>query len=308
MPGTSPLLPARMVKVRHRGRESRRSAVDRRGTSVLRRWPQPCSLARVMVPMIWIVLLAATSTPPAGAAPEVAHEAAPPAVEPLSARRDDSAMDQAWLAPTALTQPARTLTIDNHELDVVGATYAVFERWQVTVAGTIYPAGSGLAAMTKVRALDMGRYHAALLAGGGKLAEGNLLYGGAAASACLDVACGVVVSLYGIAGPHVRTLPESGGTNYGALLLTYGASAILPVARRLKVVTEVDVVGHELCDTCESNAVERLVAFAGARVHGAGFALTLGAAVSARTYPGDRRPWAHLSVLPAGSLTYRFGP
>lgn len=260
-----------------------------------------------MVPTTLIVLLAALSTPPRSAAPEVAHEGAPPAVEPLSARRDDSAMDQAWLAPTALTQPAGTLTLSNHELDVVGATFAPFEHWQVGVAGTIYPAGYGLAAMTKVRVLDIGRYHAAFLGGAGKLAEGSFLYGGAAASACLDIPFGAVVSLYGIAGPHLRTLPESGGTNYGALLLTYGASAILPVARHLKVVTEVDVVGHELCETCESNAVERLVTFTGARVYGAGFALTLGVAVGTRTYPGDRRPWAHLNVLPAGSLTYRFG-
>jgi hypothetical protein len=225
-------------------------------------------------------------------------------VDPLGARNADSGMDQGWLAPTALTQPAGTFTLQDHELVVLAATWAPIERLQVTVAGGTLPGLSGLLASAKVRVFDVGRFHLALLGGGAfdfhEFATGKHVMGGAAASACLSATCGALVSVFGMAGPYWITGTRDDGGPASGIRILFGANAFIPLSQHLKLLLEVDVEGMENCNLyCESRLFEAIMPMAGVRFHTGGFAAMLGLA-----FAGE----AQLSSMPGSKTSYAFTP
>lgn len=234
----------------------------------------------------------------------------------FAGRRTDAGMDQAWLAPTALTQPAMSLTVHDHELAILGATFAPIERWQITIAASPIPLGFNAAVSTKVRLLDVSRLHVALIGGAGTLLVNRLVFGGAVASVCLDAACASVVSAHGLAGPQRGQLEHGGDTHQTAV--AFGASGIFSILPDIKVVTEAHVAGQQNCDLhCTDEVFGTLLGFVGMRFHSRSFAATFGLALTAEssmyyvtlpataTTPMERR-WS-LHPLPAGSLSFRFG-
>lgn len=241
-----------------------------------------------------------------------------PDPEPLRARRDDAAVDQGWLSPTALTQPAKTVTIEVHELTVVRSTVAPHDRVQLTVAAFLPLVGSAwLGSLTaKLRAVDRDRLHLSVLAGGGLASaitfiatRERFLSGGLAASICGDASCAGLLSAYVLVNPTQATLPRGGPARTFARFI-YGASFIFPVISHIKVVTEANFVAEVHGDgDYQASGHKYMTITAGIRLHGANLAATLGIL---RLY---RWPWngshgdssSGDAVLPALSLGGRFG-
>jgi hypothetical protein len=264
-----------------------------------------------------------TPTPvPAPAAAEPSVASVPERTDDrFAGRRTDVGMDQAFLAPTALTQPAMSLTVHDHELAVLGATFAPVERWQITIAAMPpwvfnIPKTFNAAVSTKLRLLDVSRLHVALIGGAGWLALNRLIVGGVVASVCLDDTCASVVSAHGLAGPKRGKL-DYGGESH-SIAVAFGASGIFSVHRAIKIVTEAHVGGLQNCNLhCTDDVVGTLLGFAGLRFHVRSFAATVGVAVAAEssmyyvTLPGTattpmERRWS-IQPLPAGSVSFRFG-
>jgi len=267
-----------------------------------------------------LTLVAPEPTPapaPAPTVPVPSMAAVPEGTDDrFAGRRTDGGMDQAWLAPTALTQPAMSLTVHDHELAILGATFAPVERWQITIAAVPIPVGFNAAVSTKLRLLDLWRLHVALIGGAGSLMLNRLVGGGVVASVCLDAACSSVVSAHGLAGPQKGQLEHGGDTHSTAV--AFGASGIFSVLPGIKIVTEAHVVGQQNCDLhCTDEVFGTILGFVGLRFHSRSFAATVGAAVAAEssmyyvtlpataTTPMERR-WS-IQPLPAGSLSFRFG-
>ena len=226
------------------------------------------------------------------------------AVDPLGARRDDGGMDQAWVAPTALTQPAGTVTVHDHELLIVGATWAPVERLQMTIAGTSIGSSFGaLLASAKVRVLDIGRFQLAILGGGvfdfATYTTGRHLGAGAVASVCLNAKCGALVTAYGMAGPFqtLGSVDDGGGVSGTSVL--FGGNALIPLSLRFKLVLEVDLAGQGNCNLHCASQVQAVVSVAGVRYHTGRLAAMLGLGIEAEGYA--------LSPLPVVSASYRFG-
>ena len=94
---------------------------------------------RAILPLPVLFILASAASGLAVAADPVAS-----AIPALSAAVDlgsveDPNADRGFLLPTALTQPARTLTVSDYDIVVAGATYGITDRLQVGVTAT--PAG-----------------------------------------------------------------------------------------------------------------------------------------------------------------------
>src|SRR5262245_44243190 len=89
------------------------------------------------------ILAVVTAAEPAGAEedPDVVVRA------PVPAPVGDVQADEAWISPTALTQPRGTVTFSDHELLWGTVTIAPHERFQITVRGAPYlPGGAWLTA------------------------------------------------------------------------------------------------------------------------------------------------------------------
>src|SRR5262249_51311242 len=108
----------------------------------------------------------AQSAPAAPAAPVApANTVAGGAAAPASPASADPNIDRGFVLPTAMTQPARTLTYSNYEIFVQGLTVGITDRVQVSV--TAMPPISDFIpyfaiGSAKWRLLSVGRLHLAL--------------------------------------------------------------------------------------------------------------------------------------------------
>jgi hypothetical protein len=214
----------------------------------------------------------------------LAAEAPPAVLQPPA--------DSAWLAPTALTVPARSITMALHEGVLARATFGVTERLQLW-GGTSWTVFAGVPLWelgAKLRVVSVGRFHAALVAEHfgfrfdqwtGLLATG----GGVVGSFCLDEACASVVSVSGLGGWLYLDGDDVAPETHAGFLVS--PSAVVRVARYLKLVVETHVTLPEP-DSSLWAALARLPLGA--------LSLDLGAA-------GD---FVVPEVFPAGSISYRW--
>lgn len=248
----------------------------------------------------------------------VTHAPIAAATEASTAQRDDAAVDQGWLSPTALTQPAKTVTVETHELAIVRATVAPGDRLQVTVAALLPLVGSAwLGSLTfKLRAADIERFHLAVLGGAGMASaitfvetRERFLSGGVAASFCGAASCNGLLSAYVLVSPTRATLPRTGEARTFARFV-YGASLVVPVVSHLKVVTEANVAAEAHgADDFNTSGHKYLTFVAGVRLHWARVAATAGI-LGVYRWPwngasGDSR--GDSAIGPALSLGGRFG-
>jgi len=205
---------------------------------------------------------------------------------PASARDEDPRIDRAVVAPTALTQPARTATVTLYELTLLHLTVGLTDRIQVGAGIGVDHFGQNQTLMSlelKTRLLDHGRFHLAMLAeflgvfgghGGGKLARA-----GGVASVCLDDRCASVLSAAVFA---MGSSANVEGRDHNEIFPLVTPSAVISLARHLRLVGELDL------------APDGALWVVAARVLYAGFAVDVGAAQGP------------LGLLPVGSLSVRF--
>lgn len=179
---------------------------------------------------------------PARAQPE-ASTAAPVIASEVSAdqvgRLDDANINRGWFMPTAMTQPAGSLSFSSYEVILMGVTYAPIDRLEIS-ATFLTPIVPDMCCWGilggKVRLVDAGRFHFAAL---GQLflasAQGIDLYdtgktdrstlwaalGGGTASVCLDESCRALVSAWALTGLNQYSSKTEWPIIYGGSL-TFG--------------------------------------------------------------------------------------
>ena len=199
-----------------------------------------------------VATLASTSeahaqTAPAAAEPEDVVKAVP-ATPAAGATSADPNIDRGFLLPTAMTQPAGSVTYNNYELLLHGVSVGITDRVQgsVTVLSPIVKDMPfvGFAAV-KARVLSTERFHLALQGSLGwghafdvdsTTTDGNLYTfgGGAFASYCLRQDCSSLVS-----ASATYSLVMPGGLDGAAHTIIYGGSIVHRVGRHVKLLGEV---------------------------------------------------------------------
>lgn len=176
----------------------------------------------------------------------VGYNAGRPHAEPAateSTAAPPSRADSAWLAPTALTVPAGSITVALYEAVLARVTVGLTDRlqiwagtsWTDLIGSPIWEAGA------KLGLVSVGRFHLALVAehiGIRTSAWTGLVLtgGGAVASVCLDAACASVVSVLAAGGWLYQDNDDSPSETKTAALVS--PSAVIVVARFLKLVVE----------------------------------------------------------------------
>jgi hypothetical protein len=166
--------------------------------------------------------------------------------EPEDPRADPSA-DRAWYTSTALTQPRGSFTFNDVSLGdfglvFLGASYGITDNLQVG-AMVLPPVADGVP-FVGVLNVKMGGpitrdFHVAAVATGFILGEGveGLPHWaatiGGVGSLCVDHGCGTMVSAFAYLG-------FMKGQNASTTPLFYGASAVVRVTRRVKLLLEAD--------------------------------------------------------------------
>lgn len=164
---------------------------------------------------------------------------------------NDPNMDSAWLAPTGLTMPKGKWAFHDQELFLVGLSYGVTDRLQLS-ATTLVPITSdqGLLLITsaKGQVVKQGRVrlavHGALTHVSDDGSSGNAVTVGGAFSYCLDKPCNSAINLYAGTGFAL----DDGDSE---LPLLMSASVIKKLGKRVKFVGEVDtgmIVGGDRAD------------------------------------------------------------
>jgi len=189
----------------------------------------------------------AQTAAPAAAQPDDVVKAVP-ATPAAGATSADPNIDRGFLLPTAMTQPAGSVTYNNYELLLHGVTVGITDRVQgsVTVLSPIVKDMPfvGFAAV-KGRILSTERFHLALQGSLGwghafdvdsTTTDGNLYTfgGGAFASYCLRQDCSSLVSA---SATYSLVLP--GGFDGAAHTVIYGGSVVHRVGRHVKLLGEV---------------------------------------------------------------------
>jgi hypothetical protein len=206
-------------------------------------------------------------TPPAAAA------SAPAAVHaPDAGTLEDPSGDRGLVFPTALTQPARTLTVSTYEIISLGVTYGITDRLQVSATG-IWGGGWFLADRTlmgsvKWQLLRVGGLRLALIGGAVHTTDENhhgppgvdphesslVAQGGLAASYCLTEDCHSLLT----ANLHARSAAGDGDQDGPELLYSFGGTFRL--SRRIKLVFE----GHRATELLAHGASSSSPAASGA--------------------------------------------
>ena len=249
-----------------------------------------------MTNRIWLLLLVSavvTTGTPAWAAPATTDAEFPATVvvqqpaAPASPAAADPNIDRGFLQPTALTQPAGSLTYNNYELLLHGLTYGITDRVQVS-ATVLAPLVSQMpfvgVASVKWQFLSTARLHLALQGSGTMLhvsltesdaptgtASGNafLVGAGAFASYCLRADCSSLASL-----SATYQLALDGGNSTSSVVV-YGGSIVHRVARHAKLLGEITSAAGGT-GTSNFDNVSGALASYGVRFHNANLASDIG--------------------------------
>jgi hypothetical protein len=231
-----------------------------------------------------------------------------PASPAAGATSVDPNIDRGFLLPTAMTQPAGSVTYNNYELLLHGVTYGITDRVQgsVTVLSPIVKDMPfvGFAAV-KARIVATDRFHLAL--------QGSLGWGhafdtddanvytagaGAFASYCLRSDCTSLVS----ASATYQLATSSASSDYAHTLI-YGGSVVHRVARHVKLLGEVTSAAGGVGFAGESSNVDGVLVGYGVRFHGDNLAADVG---FLRPITGDSSDDDFLVGLPFASVSYRW--
>jgi hypothetical protein len=242
-------------------------------------------------------------------APDDVLKAAPASPAARGAASDPN-IDRGFLAPTAMTQPAGSVTYNNYELLLHGVTYGITDRVQasVTVLSPIVRDMPfvGFAAV-KGRIVATDRFHLALQGSAGvghffgDSADGTLYSVGAGgfASYCLRDDCSSLAS----ASATYQLISASGASSGPVHTIVYGGSIVHRVARNIKLLGEVtSAAGRGETDSSLQN-LDGVLAGYGVRFHNANLAADVGFLKPISTGADDG---GFLMGLPFASVSYRW--
>ena len=255
----------------------------------------------------WMSQAHAQAAAPAASAPAEVVSAAPgPAARGAS---DDPNIDRGFLLPTAMTQPAGSVTYNNYELLLHGITYGITDRVQgsVTVLSPIVKDMPfvGFAAV-KARILSTDRFHLALQGSVGfgsvtLLDTSSDIYTaglGAFASYCLREDCSSLVSA---SATYQAAFPGSFSDRTDMVI--YGGSIVHGVGKHFKLLGEVASAAGRGGTTNDISNVDGVLVGYGVRFHTDALAADVGflKPVSGGTTDGD-----FIMGLPFASVSYRW--
>ncbi|HEY7372125.1 MAG TPA: hypothetical protein VIF57_08210 [Polyangia bacterium] len=244
----------------------------------------------------------------AAAEPEPVVTAAPsPAARGTS---DDPNIDRGFLLPTAMTQPAGSVTYNNYELLLHGVSYGITDRVQasVTVLSPIVQDMPFLGfASVKARIVSVDRFHLAL--------QGSLGWGhsfdssdtsrdaytagaGAFASYCLREDCS---SLASVSATYQAVFPGSFSNRTDMVI--YGGSIVHGVGRHFKLLGEVASAAGRGGGSGDLENIDGVLVGYGVRFHTDAIAADVGfmKPVSGSATDGD-----FIMGLPFVSVSYRW--
>jgi hypothetical protein len=230
--------------------------------------------------------------------------ASPAAAPPADA---DVNLDRGFLLPTAMTQPAGSLTYNNYELLLHGITYGVTDHVQAS-ATVLSPIFQGMPffgiVAVKAAVLERGRFHLALQGDGGLVhafdvtssGSGYLVGGGALTSFCLRNDCS---SLLSASASYNYILAGGGGHAHSVV---YGGSIVHRVGTHVKLLGEVTSAfgGTSLTDTQNTDGV---LAGYGLRLFGSTIAADIGFLKPVSSSGGSG---GFLMGLPFANFSYRW--
>jgi hypothetical protein len=150
----------------------------------------------------------------------------------------DPNVDRGFFLPTAMTQPAGTLTYSNYELLIHGLTYGISDHTQVSV-GVLAPLVREMpfvgTVSLKSRVLDAGRFHLALQGTGAVVSDTvGILGAGVVGSYCLSADC---ASLFSASAAYSLGLPF--GDDRANHSVIYGGALTQRLGRHVKLLVEV---------------------------------------------------------------------
>ena len=243
--------------------------------------------------LLLVPAVVTTSTAAAWAAPATTDAEAPATVvaqqpaAPASPAAADPNIDRGFLQPTAMTQPAGSLTYNNYELLLHGLTYGITDHVQVS-ATVLAPLVSQMpfvgVASVKWQFLSAARLHLALQGSGtmlhvsltesdapsGSVSSNAFLVGaGAFASYCLREDCSSLASL----SATYQLALDGGGSTSSAVV--YGGSIVHRVARHVKLLGEITSAAGGT-GTSNFDNVSGALASYGVRFHNANLASDIG--------------------------------
>jgi hypothetical protein len=251
---------------------------------------------------------AQAQSPGAGPAPPANVVNAAPTSPAANATSADPNIDRGFLLPTAMTQPAGSLTYNNYELLLHGITYGITDRVQgtITVLSPIVRDMPFLGfAAIKGRIVATERFHLALQGSLGwghsfNATDANVYTGGAGAFAsyCLRQDCSSLLS----ASATYQLVVPSGG-NDSAHAVVYGGSVVHRVARHVKLLGEVTSAAGGIGVADESENMDGVLVGYGVRFHGDNLAADVG---FLKPITGDVSDDEFLVGLPFASVSYRW--
>jgi hypothetical protein len=194
---------------------------------------------RLALPLCLIAASASLASAQPGATPTTAEpEAVIGANAPTeSGIHADPNMGNAWLAPTAFTMPKGKWAFHNHELLVMGASYGLTDRLQLSARMLVPMESEHLLwlalASAKARLVSQGRFHLSVHGSFNHVGETNGATAGGAVSVCIDSNCDSSLNAYAGAG-----LVREDGRSRWPLLVS--GSLIAKLTGRVKLIAEVD--------------------------------------------------------------------
>ena len=233
-----------------------------------------------------------------------------PATPSARATATDPNIDRGFLLPTAMTQPAGSVTYNNYELLLHGITYGITDRVQasVTVMSPIVEDMPfvGFAAV-KGRVVAADRFHLALQGSLGWVhafnstdGDANIVTGGAGvlASYCLRDDCS---SLASASATYQLVMPS--GSASTAHMVVYGGSIVHRVGRHVKLLGEVTSAAGGTRGSGDLENLEGVLVGYGVRFHTNSIAADVGFLKPVATDGSDDDL---LLGLPFASVSYRW--
>jgi hypothetical protein len=238
---------------------------------------------------------------------EVAKAAPAPASPSADATSADPNIDRGFLLPTAMTQPAGSVTYNNYELLLHGVSLGITDRVQasVTVLSPIVRDMPfvGFAAV-KGRVVATDRFHLALQ---GSLGWGHMfdtsdssadlytLGAGAFASFCLRQDCS---SLMSASATYTIAMPTDGTA---AQMIIYSGSVVHRVGRHVKLLGEVGSAAGRVAGETEN--IDGVLVGYGLRFHTNDIAADVG---FLKPFTGGADDGGFLVGLPFVNVSYRW--